>query len=80
LAIRESDRGSQMENLLTDDDDVVWFSIPLDGATIDRLMILADVCHAEPVKIAASLLHDILREDAEANHEPPVTAGNITIN
>jgi hypothetical protein len=68
-----------MAKLFIDDEDVVWFSIPLDGATIDRLMNLADVCHAEPVKIAASLLHDILREDADA-HELQAPACGVTLN
>lgn len=45
------------------DEDLVWFSIPLNGATVDRLMNLSNLCHAEPVRVAASLLHDILKED-----------------
>lgn len=58
------------------DDTVVWFSIPLDGATIDRLMNLSNVCHAEPVKVAASLLHDILKDDEESNG-PEISAPDL---
>jgi hypothetical protein len=53
-----------------DDDEVtVWFSIPLTGETIDRLMNLANICHADPRKVAGSLLRDVLREDLEAHQE-----------
>lgn len=50
-----------------DEKPVVWFSVPLDGDTIDRLMNLSDICHADPVAVAASLLHDILADDADAH-------------
>jgi hypothetical protein len=52
-----------------DEEETVWFSIPLSSATIDRLMALSDICHADPVKVAASLLHDVLKDDEEANAE-----------
>lgn len=53
---------------LDDEEELVLFSVPLNGATVERLMRLADICHADPRKIAASLLHDVLAED-EAAHE-----------
>ena len=53
-----------------EDNEVVWVSVPLDAATAARLQGLADMCHAEPTSVAASLLHDVLAED-EAHHEPP---------
>lgn len=55
------------KHLTDDDEETVWFSIPLNGATIDRLMNLSNICHAPPVQVAASLLHDILKDD-EATH------------
>ena len=51
------------------EEEIVWFSIPLNGETIERLMMLSDICHADPVKVAASLLHDVLKDDEEANAE-----------
>ena len=63
---------------LDDEEELVLFSVPLNGATVERLMRLADICHADPRKIAASLLRDILAEDAEAHFfedvVPPSTA------
>lgn len=56
-----------MADLLEDQKPVVWISIPLDGETAARLQNLSDVCHAPPTNVAASLLHDILKED-EATH------------
>jgi hypothetical protein len=56
----------------TDDtENIVWISVPLDGETAARLLNLSDVCHAEPVSVAASLLHDILKDDEIAHTEPP---------
>jgi hypothetical protein len=52
----------------TDDDEVqVIFDIPLDGATVERLMALSAVCRQDPKKVAASLLHDILKDDQDAH-------------
>lgn len=49
------------------DDPVTWITIPLDRATADRLSSLSDVCHAEPTNVAASLLHDILKDDEDTH-------------
>jgi hypothetical protein len=50
-------------------------SIVLDEATADRLENLSDACHDAPERVAASLLHDILRDDAESHYlidtDPP---------
>ena len=43
--------------------------IELDAATQERLDDLARVCGADARQIAASLLHDILRDDAIAHAE-----------
>jgi hypothetical protein len=58
---------------LFDEDEVVMFSIPLNRATIERLMNLSAICHADPIKVAASLLHDVLKDDDEANAEASIT-------
>lgn len=47
------------------DEDVVW--VPVSGETVARLRTLSDICHADPVTVAASLLHDVLKEDADAH-------------
>lgn len=50
-----------------DTDRVVWLSIPVSPETAARLSNLADICHADPKKVAASLLHDLLKDDEEAH-------------
>lgn len=45
-----------------------YISISVDDTTYRRLMDLSDMCHADHQSVAASLLHDILAEDAEAHH------------
>jgi hypothetical protein len=69
-----------MENLMEDPQDTVWISIPLDPLTAARLRNLSDVCHADPIGVAASLLHDVLAEDDEAHSPSGAEAGAITIN
>lgn len=58
-----------MANFSDDQEQVVWLSIPVSRETAEMLIDLADNCHAEPQAIAASLLRDILADDAEA-HRP----------
>lgn len=48
-------------------DEIVWVSVPLDADTAERLRHLSDVCHAPEPSVAASLLHDILKDDEEAH-------------
>lgn len=69
-----------MADLLEDQNPVVWISIPLDGETAARLQNLSDVCHAAPTNIAASLLHDILKDDEEANLPVAIAAGSVSFN
>jgi hypothetical protein len=45
-----------------------YISIPVDAETFRRLTTIADMCHADPKTVAASLLHDVLADD-EAAHE-----------
>jgi hypothetical protein len=54
-----------------DDHEVVCIPIPLSPETARRLQALSDICHADPVKVAASLLHDLLKEDELFNSETP---------
>lgn len=55
----------------------VWLSIPLSRETAERLARLADACHADRPTVAASLLHDLLEDDAEAHLlEMAPAAGN----
>lgn len=49
-------------------DGVQWIRVPLDAITAARLAHLAQIVEAEPISIAASLLHDILKDD-ESAHE-----------
>lgn len=51
--------------------------IKLDPATKARLLQLADMCDAEPEKIAASMLHDILQDDAMAEANIPPRPANL---
>ncbi len=57
---------------MTDDrkNDVVWISLPLDAETAARLQDLSDMCHADRVVVAASILHDVLKDDHEAHGAP----------
>lgn len=68
-----------MDNLFDDPQDTVWISIPLDPRTAARLRNLSDVCHADPVSVATSLLHDVLADD-EAAHHPADAASGIMFN
>ena len=69
-----------MANLFEDPQDTVWISIPLDGETAARLQSLSNDCHAEPVSVAASLLHDLLKDDEEANLPTARAAGSLKVN
>jgi hypothetical protein len=55
--------------------DDLWLRVRLDPCTIARLHNLADLVRADPVAVAASLLHDILRDDdlAHSPHERAMT-------
>lgn len=64
----------------TDDHTVLWVRVPLDEETAARLRNLSDLCHADPISVAASLLHDILKEDAEAHHLLEVMPASPSIN
>ena len=55
----------------SEDEEVVYFR-PLRMETVARLMEVADISHADPVSVAASLLHDVLKEDEAAHIEGSV--------
>lgn len=58
-----------------EEDGVVVLRVTLDPETADRLLAVADECHAEPSVVAASIIHDVLIEDAIAHQfEPPAHA------
>lgn len=63
-----------------EDQNTIWIRIPLDGETVRRLQNLSNECHAEPMKVAASLLHDLLKDDEEANLPTALAAGSAAIN
>ena len=46
---------------------IVWISVPLSLETADMLQSVADMCHASAQSVAASMLHDILVDDATAH-------------
>jgi hypothetical protein len=71
--IRETEMSSKA-------DDTVVIAVPLSGETAERLRNLADFCHADPRTVAASLLHDILKDDEEYNIPAAARVGNPTIN
>jgi hypothetical protein len=70
-----------MQNDLEDDAPPVrGLSIPLDAKTAERLSNLSDVCHNDPVRVAASLLRDILADDEAAHHPEATAPGSPSIN
>ena len=58
-----------MKKRFDQEEEVVWISIPVSCETAARLRNLSDVCHADPVAVAASLLHDVLEDDEAANED-----------
>lgn len=52
-------------DLRIDEDDVIL--VRVSGETAARLRVLSDHCHADPVSVAASLLHDLLKDDEDAH-------------
>jgi bacterioferritin (cytochrome b1) len=69
-----------MKTHLLEDLETVWITIPLDGESAERLKNLADACHAAPDRVAASLLHDVLKDDEEANLPAAMHAGDLILN
>lgn len=58
-------------------DGVIWITVPLDGRTAARLRNFSDAIHETPTDVAASLLHDILADDAEAHRHVSVDGGSL---
>lgn len=56
----------------SEDEEVVYFRVPMCMETVARLMEVADISHADPVAVAASLLHDVLKADEDAHLEGAV--------
>ena len=51
------------------DKPVVWINVPLSLETADMLHSVADMCHSSPQSVAASILHDVLKDDATAHRD-----------
>lgn len=49
------------------DDDVEVLPIQLDGETVQLLARFARACGKHPIAVAADLLRDVLRDDADAH-------------
>lgn len=58
-----------MPNPLIDEDDdgVELVPVPMDRETRRRLVAISEVIRAHPVRVAGSLLRDVLQEDEEAH-------------
>ena len=55
--------------MIRDDDDYTIYQLPLDDDTVERLHALSKATKVPPVVLAASLLHDVLRDDEITNAE-----------
>lgn len=62
------------------EDGTEWLLIPLVGLTGQRLDDLASEIGEEPEAVAASMLHDILKDDAEAHAAPGECVRRRSIN
>lgn len=59
-----------MNNAFHDDDeDQTIFPVALDDKTVARLMEICDEAKAAPAMVIASILHDVLEDDA-TEHDP----------
>lgn len=56
-----------MKRKPTTDDDVELVPIPLDRETIARLARLGRLVDDHPMRIAGSILHDVLKDDEDAH-------------
>lgn len=57
-----------------DEDEFVEFKVRIDLKTVAWLMDLAEVNHAPPAVVAASLLRDVRRDDEMAHEESQFNA------
>lgn len=58
--------------------ETVWINVPLDLETRKRLRGLAKFCQADDTEVAASLLHDILRDDEQENVRSAMAVSTAT--
>lgn len=49
----------------------VFFRVPIDDATVVRLMTVADETHNDPATIIASIVRDVLKDDEDAHLPAP---------
>lgn len=52
-------------------DGSIVLHVPLDDETVARLMNVADMSHAAPEVVAASIIHDVLYDDEQAHASEP---------
>ena len=50
-----------------EDERATTFCVPLDDATVARLIELSDICHMPPTLLIASIIHDVLKDDEDAH-------------
>lgn len=50
-----------------DDEDQTVFLLALDDKTVARLMEICDLAKSPPAMVIASILHDVLEDDAQAH-------------
>lgn len=55
-----------------DEEEVVYFQVPVRLSTMPLLMALAECCDDEPAKIMGSIVHDVLMDDARAHGDIPM--------
>jgi hypothetical protein len=69
-----------MDDGNTDDDFLSRLEIVVDGETRRRLIAIADECHSSPKMVAASILRDVLIDDAIAHAELNESDEIVTLN
>lgn len=66
---------SMSKNKTSDDNEIISsrpiFFVLLDDLTAARLMEIADMAHDTPSNIIASIVRDVLEEDARAHYDSP---------
>lgn len=62
-----------------DEDDVVYFSVPVDAATFAWLERIAEASHAPPALVIASIIQDVRADDERAEIDVPAP-GAVTLN
>jgi hypothetical protein len=56
------------------DEPATVFEVMLDDLTVARLIEISDLCHADPATVIASIVRDVLEDDARM-HAAQTTPG-----